>query len=158
MRAEHINPFFKSLSDTFATMLGCQTRRGPVTLAAPGSRPFPISAVIGLSGKAVGAVVINLSEELALKAASAMLMTECATVDADVIDAVGELANVVAGQAKAQLEEYELSVSLPSVILGAGHEIRFPTDAPAVSAPFDTDFGPMRLEVGMAAVKAAIER
>ena len=142
MRAEHINPFLKSVSNTFSTMLQCETRRGEISIADSGGQKFPISGVIGLSGKAVGTVVINLSEEVALKGASAMLMTELTELDADVLDAVGELANMIAGQAKAELEEFDLSVSLPTVVTGDDHEIRFPSDAKPLSVAFDTDFGP----------------
>lgn len=149
MQAEHINPFLSSLVNTFSTMLDCEARRGDIALAGPGGQLFPISGVIGLSGKAAGMVIINLSEEVALKAASAMLMMEVTEVNDDVLDAVGELANMVAGQAKAELEEYELSVSLPTVITGEDHDVRFPSDAQPISVPFETDFGPLRLEVGL---------
>src|SRR5690606_30092256 len=104
------------------------------------------------TGKAVGVVAINLSEPLAIKAASAMLMTDLRDVNTDVIDAIGELANMVAGAAKAELEEYELSVSLPSVVTGESHEIRFPSNVTPICVPFDTDWGPLRLEVGLASV------
>ncbi|MCA9236119.1 MAG: chemotaxis protein CheX [Planctomycetales bacterium] len=154
MQVEHINPFLRSLTNTFATMFGCEVRRGQLGVTTSGRRHFPISGVIGLSGRAVGTVVINLSEEVALKAASALLMTEMTEVDDEVLDAVGELANIVAGAAKAELEEFDLSVSLPNVVTGADHEIRFPTAAKPISVPYDTDFGPMRLEVGLEAVSA----
>ncbi len=149
MQAEHINPFLRSLVNTFSTMLNCEAKRGEITFANMGERHYPISGVIGLSGKAVGTVVINLSEEVALKAASAMLMMEMTSLNDDVLDAVGELANVVAGQAKAELEEYELNVSLPNVVTGKDHEIRFPSVAKPICVPFETDFGPLRLEVGL---------
>jgi len=149
MQAEHINPFLRAVSNTFTTMFNCEVRRGAMTLGESGARSYPISGVIGLSGKAVGTVVVNLSEEVALKAASAMLMVELTELDDEVIDAVGEMANMIAGQAKAELEEYELSVSLPSVITGVGHELRFPSDAKPIVVDFDTDFGPLRLEVGL---------
>jgi len=149
MKAEHINPFLCSVVNTFSTMLDCDARRGEITLAKSNTQSYPISGVIGLSGKAAGTVVINLSEEVALKAASAMLMMEVTALDDDVIDAVGELANMVAGQAKAKLEEYDLSVSLPNVITGDDHEIRFPSDTQPISVPFDTDFGPLLLVVGL---------
>ena len=152
MQAEHINPFILSLANNFSTMLNCEARRGEIVLASTEDPRYPISGVIGLSGKAVGTVVINLSEEVALKAASAMLMTEMTSLDDDVLDAVGELANMIAGQAKAELEEYQLSVSLPNVITGENHEIRFPSDIRTISVPFDTDFGPLRLEVGLESV------
>lgn len=153
MQAEHINPFLRSVANTFSTMLKCETRRGKIIMANTEKRHYPISGVIGLSGKAVGTVVINLSEEVALKAASTMLMTEITSIDADVLDAVGELANMIAGQAKTELEEFQLNVSLPNVITGEDHEIRFPSDISTIAVPFDTDFGPLQLEVGLEAVR-----
>ena len=153
MQAEHINPFLRSVVNTFSTMLNCEARRGEIVLANTDKRHYPISGVIGLSGKAVGTVVINLSEEVALKAASAMLMMEITSLDDDVLDAVGELANMIAGQAKPELEEYQLNVSLPSVVTGENHKIRFPSDITPSAVPFDTDFGPLRLEVGLESVR-----
>lgn len=155
MQAEHINPFIRSLVSTFDKMLHCQVTRGQLSLATSGAKHFPISGVIGLSGKAVGAVVINLSETLALRAASELLMTPMQKVNDEVLDVVGELANVVAGHAKVELEQFEMSVSLPNVITGEGHEIRFPTASHAIAVPFETDFGPLRLEVGLEELESA---
>ncbi len=87
MKAEHINPFLNSLANTFKTMLACEIHRGELHLKDSNSPSHPISGVIGLSGKAVGTVVINLSEEVAIKAASAMLMTELTEMNEDVLDA-----------------------------------------------------------------------
>lgn len=148
MKVEHINPFLKAVSNTFKTMLAAEAQRGDLMLGNAKKRQFPISGLIGLSGEASGMVVINLSTEVALKVASTMLMEEINEVNEDVLDAVGELANVIAGQAKAELEQYNLSVSLPNVITGEGHEIRFPSATPPLVVPFKTDFGPLRLEVG----------
>ncbi|MCA9240740.1 MAG: chemotaxis protein CheX [Planctomycetales bacterium] len=153
MKAEHINPFLKAVSNTFSTMLGAEARRGELSLGNPRKRTYPVSGIIGLSGKAVGTVVINLSEEVACKSASRMLMDDITELNDDVIDAVGEMANMIAGQAKVELEQYELSVSLPNVVTGVGHEVRFPSSSPPVTVTFDTDFGPMLLEVGFEPAK-----
>ena len=147
MRAEHINPFLKAVVDTFSMMIDCKAVRGEISLSDKSHLQYPISGVIGLSGKAMGTVVINLSEELAIKGASAMLMTELNTIDDDVQDAVGELANMIAGQAKAELAEYKMSVSLPNIITGKGHEVCFPTDVQPLTVPFTTDYGPLQLVV-----------
>ncbi|TWT38066.1 CheY-P phosphatase CheX [Posidoniimonas corsicana] len=154
MQAEHINPFLKAVSNTFSTMLNADAHRGDLGLGDPKTRKYPISGIIGLSGNAVGTVVINLSEEVAMKAASVLLMDDIKEVNDDVIDAVGELANMIAGQAKVELEQYELSVSLPNVVTGVGHEVRFPSSSPPVSVSFETDFGPLLLEVGFEPSKA----
>jgi chemotaxis protein CheX len=149
MRAEHINPFLSSLTNTFRTMLAIDVSRGNMWLKTDNSALHEVSGVIGLSGRAVGSVVLSLSAELAKRAASHMLMTEIDEINDDVTDAVGELANMVAGAAKAQLEELEMSVSLPNVITGTNYSVRFPSDVKPICIPFTTDWGPLVLEVGL---------
>lgn len=155
MRAEFINPFITSLNNTFQTMLSCRVRRGELSLKESGRSSHEISGVIGLTGKAVGTVVLSLSREVALRAASTLLLAETTEVDADVLDAVGELTNMVAGGAKAQLEVYELAVSLPNVITGKDHEVHFPSNVTPICISFETEWGPLTLEVGLAPVPVA---
>ena len=152
MRVEYINPFIGALKNTFGTMLGREVERGEIYLKDDNSPKYQISGVIGLSGKAVGTVVMSLSRDVALQAASTMLMTEATELDDDVLDAVGELTNMVAGGAKAELEEYKLTVSLPNVITGRDHDVHFPSHVTPICVPFTSDWGPLSLEVGLAPV------
>jgi chemotaxis protein CheX len=156
MKVEYINPFITAASQAFQTMLGHEIRRGMPVLKEDADLQFEISGVIGLSGSAVGTVVLSFSENVALQAAGTMLMMEMTEINADVIDAVGELTNMVAGAAKAQLEHLKLSISLPNVITGKGHEVRFPSNVRPIVIPFDSDWGPLTLEVGLSDVPAAV--
>jgi chemotaxis protein CheX len=150
MKAEYINPFITSLTNTFKTMLSCDVQRGEMYLHDGRNVQHEISGVIGLSGEAVGTVVVSLSKGVALQAASAMLMCEASEINDEVVDVVGELANMVAGAAKAKLEELSLSISLPSVITGSNHEVRFPSSVQPICIPFDSPWGPLMLSVGLA--------
>jgi chemotaxis protein CheX len=149
MRAEFINPFIHSLQKTFLTMLNCSVQRGQLSLKSDSRASYEISGVIGLTGRAVGAVVLTLSKIVALRAASVLLLCDYSEINDDVVDAVGELANMVAGAAKAELEEYSLAVSLPNVITGRDHEIHFPSNVTPICIPFSSDWGPLALEVGL---------
>ena len=157
MKVEHINPFLNSVTSTFETMLSAEAIRGDLTLGDSKKRRFPISGLIGMSGNACGVVVINVSQQVALKIASTMLMEEQTEVNDDVLDAVGEIANIIAGQAKLELEQYDLSVTLPNVITGTDYEVRFPTKNPPVVVPFETTLGPICLEVGFTISEEAEE-
>jgi chemotaxis protein CheX len=152
MKAEYINPFVNATIEAFDKMLGCEVHRGALTLKTGPHTSFEISGVIGLSGNAIGTVVLSFSKELALKAAGTLLMTEMTEITGDVVDAVGELTNMVAGSAKSKLEELQLSISLPNVVTGAGHEIRFPSEVTPICIPFDSEWGPLTVEVGLAPV------
>jgi chemotaxis protein CheX len=149
MRADYINPFIKSLDHVFKTMLNCDVKRGTPYIRVDNKPGKHVSGVIGLSGKAAGAVVLSLSEAFAISAAAKMLDCAVNEIDADVCDVVGELTNMVAGAAKAELDEYELSISLPNVITGESYSVRFPSKATPICVPFDSDSGPLTLEVGL---------
>ena len=148
IRVEFINPFIVAVSKTLETMAGCKVTREPPQLKKGRAALYHVSGIIGLSGVIVGTVVLTMSEALAMKCASEMLMEEFTEMNDDVFDAVGELTNVIAGNAKAQLEDYKLNLSLPNVIFGRDTELRFPERCQPISIPFQTDFGPMAIEIG----------
>jgi chemotaxis protein CheX len=149
MKVEYINPFLLSTIAAFDTMLHCALTRG-VPYIKTGAQPsHEVSGVIGLSGRAQGIVVVGLGRDAALKVAEVMLQERPPEINGDVVDAVGELTNIIAGRAKSQLEHMELSVSLPSVITGKAHCIQFPTKVTPICIPFESEWGPITVEVGL---------
>ena len=146
---DFINPVITSLEETFDTMLNCKIARIGLSLKENNTTLYPISGIIGISGKtAVGTVVLTMTQEVALKAASTLLMAEVTEPDEDVMDAVGELTNMVAGATKAKLAQYSLSMGLPSVFHGNSCRIHFPANAHPIAIPFQSPWGALALEVG----------
>jgi chemotaxis protein CheX len=149
MKAEYINPFLTATIAVFDTMLGCTLTRG-TPYVKTGSQPeHEVSGVIGLSGKARGTVVLGLGRKSALRAAEELLQERPPEINADVTDAVGELANIIAGGAKAKLEHLAMSVSLPTVITGKHHCVEFPSRVTPICIPFESEWGPVTVEVGL---------
>lgn len=79
-----------------------------------------IVALIGLAGPWVGTGVINCSPAFACQIAATMLIAEYDAVNADVLDAVAEIANMIVGNIKTTLEEHvgPLGLSIPTVVYG----------------------------------------
>jgi chemotaxis protein CheX len=150
MQVELINPFLTAASDVFRTMLNCELTRGALSLKSTNTPEYEVSGLIGLSGKCQGMVVFSLGRDTALRATEVMLGQRPDSLNADVVDTVGELANMIAGAAKARLEQYELSISLPSVICGKHHSISFPSNSKPIVLPFQSKIGPVCIEVGLA--------
>ena len=146
---DFINPVITSLEEIFETMLNCKIMRVGLALKESNTTLHPVSGIIGVSGKsAIGTVVLTMSEDVALKASSTLLMTNVTELDEDVMDAVGELTNMVAGATKAKLAQYNLSMGLPSVFYGSSCRIHFPTNAHPIAIPFQSPWGSLALEVG----------
>jgi len=149
MKVEYINPFLVSTLAAFETMLGCKLTRGTPYVKNDAQPHHEVSSVIGLSGKAQGTVVLGLSREAAISATEVLLKERPTEINADVTDAVGELANIIAGGAKAKLGHLNLSVSMPTVITGKSHCIEFPRRATPICIPFESDWGPITVEVAI---------
>ena len=157
MNVEYINPFLKAAHRAFETMLGCTLEKKELSLKSGHQPTYEFSGIIGLTGKAIGTCVLSLSREVAYKATSTLLMMpEDELTKDDVVDAVGELANVVAGAAKAELEEFSMSVSLPNVVIGTDFEVAFPSDVTPIIVHFECPWGPLCVEVGFAPVSAPV--
>jgi chemotaxis protein CheX len=144
-----INPFLTAAVTVFRTMLSCELQRGTPYLGENVQPAHEISGIIGLSGKAVGTVVMSLDRDVALKAAETMLGEPQSEMNGDVADTVGELTNMIAGNAKAKLEQFEMTISLPSVIMGRHHSVFFPTNAQPINIPFESEWGNVCVQVGL---------
>ncbi|WP_186776314.1 chemotaxis protein CheX [Rubripirellula reticaptiva] len=153
MNDEVVKAFKDSTTSVFETMLGSEVTSGEAThnhqLAARG-----VSGIIGLTGSISGDVIICFDEKTAIAATAVLLGMEPDGLDGDVIDAVGELTNMIAGNAKGRLEKYDLSLALPTVITGTGHRIGFKSGIQPVSLPFISQWGNFSIELVLAEVKA----
>ncbi|HEV7280252.1 MAG TPA: chemotaxis protein CheX [Pirellulaceae bacterium] len=150
MRAEYFNPFISATVEVFRTMLGCELTRGQLGLKSDSSPAFEVSGMIGISGGMHGMVVVSLSRETAISATEKMLGERPDTLNGDVTDAVGEIANMIAGAAKTKFGSSALSIGLPTVVCGENHQVTFPSQSTPMTLPFDSDLGSISVEIGLA--------
>ncbi|WP_025321709.1 chemotaxis protein CheX [Deferrisoma camini] len=149
MKAEIVNPFLHATVDVLRTMAGVEARRGAPRLKGAGEPSFDISGLVGLSGQVQGYVALSFREPAAFYVVGRFLGEPVQETNAQVRDAVGELANIVAGGAKRVLAEqgYDLKISIPTVVVGRNHTVSRPRGIPCIEIPFDTDGGPFRVEL-----------
>ncbi|NLE01523.1 MAG: chemotaxis protein CheX [Fibrobacter sp.] len=149
MDVSYINPFINATIDCFKTMITSH-----IEPLKPCLKKFPyalydISGVIGLSGKAQGSISFGFSQENAVNIVSSMLKAEISDTDPDLPDAIGEIANIIAGNAKKELSRFKLSISLPNVIIGKKHSLGGEGGAPTILVPFTTTAGDFVMEVSL---------
>ncbi len=149
MDVRFINPFISSIRNVFATMVHTEVTIGKPTIRTAELRSADVSGVIGLSGDALGAVVLSFPAAVATKIASLFAGIEMDLRHEDFSDAVGELANMVAGNAKKDFTGMNVSISLPSVIIGAGHQVCQLKNSPQLVIPCQTPMGPFNVEVAL---------
>jgi chemotaxis protein CheX len=107
-----------------------------------------VSAVVGITGDKVGNIAVSFTKECAINLVRGMIGDDIQDIIQDTKDAVGEVANMISGQARGSLAEIGLTFqgSTPTVIMGANHTITYVTKAPVVSIPFTSDAGDFTVE------------
>jgi chemotaxis protein CheX len=148
MDVKYINPFITAVKKLFNTMIEVPFKLGKPSLKKGSVPAYEISSIIGLSGTVTGCVVINLSREIALQLVSALIGEEVTDLDDDCTDAIGEIANMIAGNAKTDFPCEGTSISVPSVVVGK-HKVSYPSGLPIIAIPCITDKGELVIEVAL---------
>lgn len=149
MDARYINPFIKSICNTMGTMCDLPVTVGKPQLKLPDEQGTDVSAIIGFSGDAAGSVALRFDFTVAAAIASSFAKTEITPEHEDFTDALGELANMVAGGAKAQFDGLSITLSLPNVVIGKNHLVNNSKSAPRILIPCSTAAGTFLVEIGM---------
>ena len=154
---KYIQPFIDVCKNVFREFLGAELKEDrPYFAGADTVNEWDVSAVIGLTGEARGAVVISMKKELAMRLTATLTGSSHTWLDAEVVDAIGEIINIIAGNAKKDLEEaFRLVISLPAIVEGKEHSIKWPTSqARIICIPFNIFDGDLfTLAVAIEAVK-----
>lgn len=149
MDSSYIAAFMHSIQNVFSTMLQLQVRVGEARVKTDAGGAYDVSGIIGLSGDVVGSVVLSLPRATGERIVALFTGEELALGSPDFADAVGELVNMIAGGAKGRFENRKVSISCPSVILGASHKVATQRDTPCIVIPCASDCGEMVIEVCM---------
>ena len=156
--ARVINVFIQAVVSTFETMIRMSPAREKVYMLDPDNQAgvtdalCDISGVMGLSGDYTGSVVISMPSRLALKATADMLgEDQRPTLDTHVRDCLGEIVNIIAGQAKAGLANtpYRFELALPTVVVGKGHKVHIQEDTPTLVIVFKVEGESFAIQVNI---------
>ncbi|MDR1046507.1 MAG: chemotaxis protein CheX [Treponema sp.] len=140
---KYIQPFIDTTRNVFKDFIGIDVAVGrPFFVDKDKAADWDISAVIGLTGEASGAVVISMKLSLAIRVTDLLTGSSHAKLDDDVVDAVGEVVNIIAGNVKQRLEDaFRLVISLPTIVTGKEHAVKWPNGSVRIiRIPF-TAFG-----------------
>ena len=148
MDVKYINPFLLAVKNVFDTMINIPFVLGKPLIKEDNVPLYDISGIIGISGSVTGCIVINLSKSIALQMVTALVGEEVTELDADATDAIGEIANMIAGNAKKDFPGDNNSISVPSVVVGK-HKTAYPSGVPIIAIPCDTSAGRMVIEVAL---------
>jgi chemotaxis protein CheX len=151
-RVEVVEPFIEAVALTLREMASADVVVQAVYDKKQHRTLGDVSAVLALAFPGEGRLVLSFPSATATALARRVLADVTDDPEPALVgDCVGELANVIAGQAKALLlgSRYHFTLSTPTVLIGAGREIRHPDGAHCLVVAFSSDLGEFALELSV---------
>lgn len=144
-----VNPFIDATVNVLETMAFTKAQANKPYLKEDSIARGDVSGIIGLTGEASGTISVSFTEECIISIVSNMFGEEVKEINGEIEDAVGEIANMISGQARQKLEEggRSLKAAIPTVVRGKSHSITHVTSHPIVAVPFKTEKGDFTVEV-----------
>jgi len=138
MDAGFVNAYLVAVQNVFRTMLQLDIAMGKPSLKKDRLTLGDVTGVIGFAGDKKGTFSLAFSKDSAIFIYKSMIGEDVEGISPDVVDAIGELTNIISGQTRVEIEKlgYKLSAALPTVIVGHNVEINFITKVPVIALPF----------------------
>jgi chemotaxis protein CheX len=156
MRGKGVNNFFEindkiieSTIEIFTGMVMMDISVAGEPLTTLGSLKNSITGMVGLAGVHKGVLAVHFPKQVALDVTSSFLGMEVDEINADVQDAIGEIANMLGGNLKTILSDRgkDIMLSLPSTISGDQYSFTSQAEVDQVILPFQTPSGMFYVEV-----------
>ncbi|MBF0351806.1 MAG: chemotaxis protein CheX [SAR324 cluster bacterium] len=148
MRVEYINPFLASTMKVLQTMAMTDAKPGKPYKKEDQSTHGVISAIIPLTGGTRGSISISFTESCIVSIVNNMLGESYEALNDDVADAVGELTNMISGEARRELAEegFIFQAGIPALIKGDNHLLEHGIHGIVAAIPFKTKDGTFTVE------------
>ena len=148
MDVRYINPFIEGTINVLKTMAFIQSKPGKPYIKKNQTATGDITGIIGLSGDKEGSLSITFTFPCIKAVLEKMLGEVHDELNEDVTDAVGEITNMICGDARNKLvaQNITLTAGIPTIVTGEGHTVSHITKSAIVVLPFSTDFGNFSLE------------
>lgn len=151
MDVKYINPFLEATVNVVKTMAFLELRPGKPFLKKGAMAQGDVSGIIGLTGEVAASLSVSFEFGLIAAIMKNMLGDEIDEINDEVRDAVGEITNMISGDARRILQQQglNLSASIPTIITGKGHTIKHIIEVAVVVIPFEGEGGKVVVEFSM---------
>jgi chemotaxis protein CheX len=126
---QYIKPFVEVTAMVFKSMLQYDIKPDRAYFVEKEAfMNWDISALIALTGEVKGLVALSMKKETAAKITADLTGSDNISTP-DMMDAIGEIVNIIAGNVKKSLEDmFKIVISLPRVVSGKAHAVVIPDD------------------------------
>ena len=151
MKVEHANIFIMSAVHVFRKELGIRLSRESLSRKDSPLPSMPISIVLGITGAVRGQVVYSMDTSFAYDITKVMIPNKLPMERKQFVNsAVGEIGNMVTGQASIQLagQNQRIHLTPPAVFTGQGLKVDF-LEVPTVCLRLLSEMGILEINIGL---------
>jgi chemotaxis protein CheX len=152
VNAKYVNPFIEAAMKVVHQITGIEVRRGHLSYKAKVEPSFGVSIIIGIYGFLVGQVVYSMESSLAERLVDRLLGDRSPQEKKIMfVDTLGELANMMTGNATAllnQRKDYALKITTPAIATGDHLSINL-VPKPALVLGLYTQYGPIEISIAV---------
>ncbi len=138
-----INPFLGAVINVLETMANVKVKPERPYINKDRTAIGDVTGILKISGHMNGVISLTLTKDAVLTIVNNMLFESFTEINDEIADAVGELTNMISGQARIQLSEQgmKFQAGTPKVIIGKGKVLDHIENAPILSIPFSLSTG-----------------
>lgn len=120
MKAEYVNSFYKSTKDVFQLMLGIDPQKRDLKVIEDMVSSKDTNVVLGVTGDLRGTILFGFPKDMTLEMIKIMSGLEIDRIDSFASSALGEVANIIGGNALTILTEnnYICDIVPPQIFIG----------------------------------------
>jgi len=152
VNVELINPFISAAQSVLRDLSQIHTKMGKPYIKNPEYEGKVLTVIVGITGELRGQVIISLEEDIACNIASHMMMGMPVIELNDMAkSAIGELANMILGNAATIFSTRDISVDItpPNLCLGSNMSFTV-SDSKTICVPLELEDGSTLLELNIA--------
>ncbi|WP_313758649.1 chemotaxis protein CheX [Tissierella sp.] len=148
MKAEYVNSFYKATQDVFRLMLDTDVERGNLQIVEDMVCSREANIILGVTGDLKGTILFSFTKDMTLEMVKIMSGMEMDEIDNFVSSALGEVANIVGGNAVTNLtnHNYICDIAPPQIIIGEYKSISM-ANKKALLMPLKTPIGEFDINI-----------
>lgn len=150
MNVQFLNPFVEAAYMVLESEAGVAAKRGQLALRRSAATADDITVLISMVGQVSGVALYGLSEDTGIALVSRILDQPFEEFDALAQSGIGEIGNVITGQAGSRLAEigYAVKISPPTMVMGKGTLIST-LDFERLQVPLETELGTIQIHLAL---------
>ncbi|SFI29978.1 chemotaxis protein CheX [Tindallia magadiensis] len=148
MKADHLNPFIQAVNDVFTTMFDTQSEKKSVFIKEDMVSSNEANVLLNVTGDLEGTILFGFPKKMTFEMIRNMSGMEMTEINSFVASALGEVANIISGNAMTILHESDVVCDiLPPKVMVGEYQTFSKKEEKIIALTMATDFGEFDLNL-----------